>query len=56
MKLKFQCRQCPKLNNPNSFSIEFPISDQLYYEFTCDKGHFNRYSVANTRYGLLFES
>ncbi len=56
MKLKFHCGKCPQLNNPNPFRIEFPISDQLYYTFTCDRGHFNRYSVANTRYGLLFES
>ena len=56
MKLKFHCGKCPQLHNPSPFKIEFPISDELYYTFTCDKGHLNRYSVANTRYGLLFES
>ena len=56
MKLKFHCGKCPQILNPNPFRIEFPISDELYYTFTCDRGHFNKYIVANTRYGLLFES
>jgi hypothetical protein len=56
MKLKFQCGKCPQLSNPNPFRIELPISEELYYTFICDRGHENKYTVANTRFGLLFES
>lgn len=56
MKIKLHCSSCPQINNPSPFKIELPISDDLYYTFTCDNGHFNKYSVGNTRYGLLFES
>lgn len=56
MKIKFYCNKCPQINNPNPFFIELPISEDLYYEFVCNKGHNNKYAVRNTKYGLLFES
>ncbi|WP_281848050.1 hypothetical protein [Olleya namhaensis] len=56
MKIRFQCKNCRQINNPDNIQIELPISDELYYEFECHKGHKNKVLVQNKKYDLLFES
>lgn len=56
MRIRFQCRNCRQINNPENKRIELPLSDDLYYEFECHKGHENKVCVQNKKYDLIFES
>lgn len=56
MKIRFQCTGCRQIANPDNIHIELPLSDDLYYEFSCHKGHPNKVLVQNKKFDLLFES
>lgn len=64
MKLKFMCRQCLLDNMPEgggSFAIPYDpnssieLTDNYYYEFTCNRGHNNKFFLALPRYAILFD-
>ena len=64
MKLKFMCRQCLLENAPEGggyFALPYDpnsiveLTDNYYYEFTCQKGHKNKFFLALPRYAILFD-
>ena len=64
MKLKFLCRQCLIENAPEEggeFVMPFDansvieLTNNYCYEFTCRKGHKNKFFLAVPRYAILFD-